>query len=134
MNRVLLKYFLSIGLILSAVFAIKSNNNILTHQKIGQASTQVENNINSDLQKNFFSSNSDSDHKNSSHTIFENEIDDDEVKSNKLEYNNRVSHLDVFSQFGISHYLSRVKNILPFYSHDANTFNCRYILYRVFRL
>lgn len=134
MNRILLKYCLSIGLILSAVFAIKSNNNILTHQEVSHATTQVENSLLPDFQKNFFSSNSDSDHKNSSHTIFENEIDDDEVKSNKLEYKNRVSQLDIFGHFGISHYLSRVKNILPFYSHDANTFNCRYILYRVFRL
>lgn len=134
MNRILLKYCLSIGLFLSAVFAIKSNNIILTHQKICHTSTQVENNIHSDLQKNFFSSNSDSDHKNSDHTIFENEIDDDEIKSDKLEHNNRVSQLDIFNHFRISHYLSRVKNLLPFYSHDANTFNCRYILYRVFRL
>lgn len=134
MNRVLLKYCLSIGLILFALFAIETNNNILTHQEVSHATTQIENHFHSSFQKHFFSSNSDSDHKNSNHTIFENEVDDDEIKSNKLYYNDKVAHLDIFSPFGISHYLSRVKNILPFYSHDANTFNCRYILYRVFRL
>lgn len=130
-----LKYCLSFCLILTGIVTVIGKNSAQENQSNNPTFTvQQESKEQNDFTKVFFTSNSEHDNKSSNHILFENELDDYEIKSFKNNLNNRVSCLNILSYFKTAHYLSRVKNILPIYSHQANTSKCWYILYRVFRI
>ena len=135
MVKIFLKYCLSFALLLAVIVTGEGEFNATNFLSLENSqSTLLEANGQSDFAKSFFTSTTEEQENNSSQIIFEEEISDDEIKSSKNHLKNRISHVGVFAQFGTIHFQNRVKNILPDYSHYANTSTCWYILYRVFRL
>ena len=130
MSNFFLKYCFSFCLIFAAAFAASSINQNDIQLTASTQATLEEANIQNDDAKNFFTSNSEEDHKGFNRTIIENEIKT--VKGGRL--NNRISHINTGNIFGTTHYLNRVRNILPKYSLQTNISKCWYILYRVFRI
>lgn len=134
MMKFILKYCLSFCLILLGAFAfLSTNQDDFQLASVNTHLAKQEANIHKEFGKNFFNSNSGHDKKSSNHIVFENEVDDDETKSDD-DNNNRIAHLNISNNFRTPHYLSRVKNILPEYSLQANTSTSWYILYRVIRI
>jgi hypothetical protein len=128
-----LKYCLSFALILTAYFAIyhNSHNDIQLGLNVQGSNEQVKTSV--DFTSLHFKSESNHHEKESGHLVFENEVDEDEIETEKSIVI-RVAHETIFNHFRIAHYLSRVKNILPKYSFQANTTTSWYILISVFRI
>jgi len=82
----------------------------------------------------YFTSNSLEDQGDSNIGIIENEIDDDETKSQKNKISKRHVSVSCFNYRDATIVLSEINNDLSPYSYFGESYECWYILYQVFQI